>query len=371
MPEEMERPQTSDRDYGELHDRLASWLAVAVPGSDPELSALEVPATNGMSSETVLFDVALTEAGARRELQCVARIAPQATAVPVFPVYDLPKQYEAMRVVEQRTAVPVPTPLWVEPSPEPIGAPFFVMEKVEGLVPPDVMPYPFGDNWLFDASRDEQLRLQSGAVDVLAQLHAIPAEDPDVAFLQIDRPEPTPLGRHLGAEGAYYEWVVGDGPRVPILEEALRWLEDRLPEEGDAVLSWGDSRIGNMMFRDFTPVAVLDWEMAAVAPREVDLLWGPYMHKFFDDLCEQLGGPGMPHFQRRDDVAAEYEKLTGYTPRDLDWYGMYSALRYGSVSVRVQQRSIHFGQLERPDDPNDLVMHRAGLEQMLAGTYWR
>ena len=183
MPEEVERPQTSDRDYGELHGRLASWLAAAVPGSEPELSALDVPATNGMSSETVLFDVALTEAGVRRELQCVARIAPQATAVPVFPVYDLPKQYEAMRVVEHRTAVPVPTPLWVEPSPEPIGAPFFVMEKVEGLVPPDVMPYPFGDNWLFDASLDDQLRVQSGAIDVLAQLHAIPADDPDVAFL--------------------------------------------------------------------------------------------------------------------------------------------------------------------------------------------
>jgi len=370
MAEEQERPQTSTRDYAELHDRLAAWLEARLPGSAPQLSALEIPSTNGMSSETVLFDLGLTEAGVRRDLRCVGRIAPPAEAVPVFPVYDLPKQYETMRVVAARTAVPVPAPLWVEPSAEPIGAPFFVMARVDGVVAPDLMPYPFGDNWLFDASPDDQARVQSGAVDVLAQLHEIPGDDPDIAFLQHDRPEPTPLRRHLGNEAAYYEWVVASGPRVPILERALRWLEDNLPDEGPAALSWGDSRIGNMMFRDFTPVAVLDWEMAGIAPREVDLMWGPYMHAFFNDICAQLGGPGMPDYFRRDDIATEYEKRSGYTPRDLDWYGIYSALRYGIVSVRIQQRSVHFGQAEVVDDPDDMVMHKAGLEQMLAGTYW-
>ena len=37
----------------------------------------------------------------------------------------------------------------------------------------------------------------------------------------------------------------------------------------------------------------------------------------------------------------------------------------------MQQRSIHFGEVEMPDDPNDLVMHRATLEEMLDGTYWK
>ena len=44
---------------------------------------------------------------------------------------------------------------WNEPSPEPLGAPFFVMSRVDGQVPPDVMPYNFGDSWLFDASTDD------------------------------------------------------------------------------------------------------------------------------------------------------------------------------------------------------------------------
>ncbi|MGI8662878.1 MAG: phosphotransferase family protein [Acidimicrobiales bacterium] len=370
MGEDSERLQTSTRDYGALRDQLTEWLATQLPDRSPQLSALEVPATNGMSSETVLFDLTLGPAGESTVQRCVARIAPPLDAVPVFAVYDLPKQYETMCLVEQRTAVPVPTPLWVEGDSAAVGAPFFIMERVDGVVPPDVMPYPFGDNWLYDATRDDQMRVQAAAVDVLCQLHTIEGRDPAVAFLQLDRPEPTPLSRHLANEGAYYEWVVGDGPRIPLLERALRWLGDNLPAEGRPALSWGDSRIGNMMFRDFEPVAVLDWEMAAVAPREVDLMWMAYIHAFFNDLAAQLGAPGMPHYMRRDDLASHYERLSDYTPRDLNWFSLYSALRYGSVSARVQQRSIHFGQAQPPDDPDDLVMHRAALEAMLAGTYW-
>jgi len=44
-----------------------------------------------------------------------------------------------------------------------------------------------------------------------------------------------------------------------------------------------------MLFRDFAPVAVLDWEMAGIAPREVDLGWMIYLHRVFQRMCEQYG----------------------------------------------------------------------------------
>jgi hypothetical protein len=37
---------------------------------------------------------------------------------------------------------------------------------------------------------------------------------------------------------------------------------------------------------------------------------------------------------------------------------------------QVQRRAIKFGQAETPEDIDDLIMHRATLEQMLEGTYW-
>ncbi len=48
------------------------------------------------------------------------------------------------------------------------------MDYVDGVVPPDVMPYTFGDNWYSDAPPESQRLLQDSTVDVLAKLHAIP-----------------------------------------------------------------------------------------------------------------------------------------------------------------------------------------------------
>jgi aminoglycoside phosphotransferase (APT) family kinase protein len=189
--------------------------------------------------------------------------------------------------------------------------------------------------------------------------------------LELDRPGATALRRHVADSVAFYEWVASEGARSPLIERAFGWLEDHWPtDEGDPVISWGDARIGNMMFRDFEPVAVLDWEMAAVGPREVDLAWMIYLHRFLDDLAVQMELPGMPDFMRLDDVAAAYASFTGYAPRDLEFYTLYAALRHAIVMSRVARRSILFGEMEMPDDPDDLIMHRATVEQMLDGAYW-
>src|SRR5262249_11141778 len=152
----------------------------------------------------------------------------------------------------------------------------------------------------------------------------------------------------------------------PLIEAAFDWLHAHWPaDEGETVFSWGDSRIGNILYRDFEPVAVLDWEMAGLAPREVDLGWLIFMHRFFEDVAETYGLPGMPNLLRRDDVAATYEALTGHMPHDLDFYTMYAATRHGIIMSRIARRSIHFGEAEAPDDVDDMISHRKILERML------
>ncbi|MBI2705211.1 MAG: phosphotransferase family protein [Actinobacteria bacterium] len=369
--EDIARPQTSTRDLDEVRARLERWLGTVLPPSAaPSVLHLHAPESNGMSSETLLFDARWDEGGGATDHPLVARVAPQASAVPVFPVYDLPQQYEVMRKVRELAPVPVPRVLWSEPSADAIGAPFFVMERVDGEVPPDVMPYNFGDSWLFDASPSEQRRLQDASIRVLAELHAIPNAEAEFPFLQFARPEPTALGRHVGNQKDFYAWAF-EGRASRLLDACFAWLDGHWPSrEGETVLSWGDARIGNTMYRDFAPVAVLDWEMAALGPREIDLAWFFFLHQFFEDIASTFELPGMPHFLRRDDVASTYEELTGYTPRDLDFYTMYAAVRHGIVMARTKLRQVHFGEEEMPADVDDLIMHRAMLESMLDGTYW-
>ena len=97
------RPRTSTRDRDELHRRLVTWLATQV--HDPEVSELVVPESNGMSSETLLFDCHLARpdgrpaSDARVTQACAARLVPDPDAVPVFPVYDLERQFRVMRLV--------------------------------------------------------------------------------------------------------------------------------------------------------------------------------------------------------------------------------------------------------------------------------
>jgi aminoglycoside phosphotransferase (APT) family kinase protein len=365
------RPRVSTRDHAELHRRLVTWLGTQV--ASPEISELVVPESNGMSSETLLFEASWDDRdrpGARVVQACAARLSPDTDAVPVFPVYDLEKQFRVIRLVGERSEVPVPRTLWLETDPAHIGSPFFVMERVDGVVPPDVMPYPFG-SWLSEASAADQARLQDASVQVLARIHGARVSESDIAFLELDHPGDTALRRHLAEQRSYYEWVVADGARSPLIERTFAWLEDHWPaDDGDAIISWGDARIGNMMFRDFEPVAVLDWEMAAVGPREIDVGWMVYLHRFLDDIALQAGLPGMPHFMRLADVAAAYERHSGHAPRDLDFFTMYAALRHAIVMSRVARRQVMFGEIDMPDDPDDMIMHRPTLEKMLDGAYW-
>jgi len=361
------RPQTSTRDKADLHRRLVGWLSQRLP--EPAVSELVVPEGTGMSSETLLFDTHWDDNGFRRTQSCAARLAPAADAMPVFRTYDLERQFRVMSLAGERTKVPVPRMLWYEGDDAALGSPFFVMERVEGEVPSDIPPYTF-DGWVLAASDAERARLQRASVEVLALLHGMDAEPADVSFLELDVAGDTALRRHVADQHAYYEWVAADGIRSPLIERALRWLDDNWPSESDPVLSWGDARIGNILYRDFEPVAVLDWEMAALGPREIDLGWTIYLHRFFQDLTEQMELPGLPGFLRRDDVATTYEELSGYAPRDVDWYMTYAALRHGIIMFRIARRSIHFGEAEVPEDPDDMILHRATIEQMLEGTYW-
>ncbi|GAA0358370.1 phosphotransferase family protein [Microbispora corallina] len=353
---EAARMRTSTRDTAELRGRIEAWLRDRVDAR-AAVSGLSTPETNGLSSETLLFDASWDG----RTVACVARMAPSADAVPVFPDYDLGRQVEVMRVARERAGVPAPRVLWFEPDPGPLGTPFFVMERASGLVPPDVMPYTF-EGWLLDAAPADRARLRDRTVEILARLHRVgPAQVPSVAAAGRG------LRRHVDGQRAYYEWAHAD-LRIPLLERAFGWLEDHWPADpGPDVLNWGDARIGNVMYADFEPVAVLDWEMAAVAPPEVDLGWMIFLHRFFQDVTEVMGLPGLPDFMTRADVCRVYRELSGHEPRDMDFYETYAALRHGVIMARVWRRRIHFGEQPMPADPDDLVMHRARLEHMISG----
>ncbi|MRH86641.1 phosphotransferase [Nocardia sp. SYP-A9097] len=358
--------QRTSRDRTGVPAALAGWLATKLPaGADPAVTLHSSIDANGMSSETLSFDVSWEADGARHTAAYVARAVPSAQDFPVYESYRLQDQYDTMRLIGELSDVPVPRVSFMEPTGEVLGTPFFLMDRLGGVVPPDLMPYNFGSNWLFEASPQEQRRLQDNTVKALAGLHSIPQADKVFDFLNPEQPGTTALARHLARTRSWYEFAARDLGPSPLIERALGWLEANLPETTETVLVWGDARLGNMMYEDFEPVGVLDWEMASLGPRELDLSWLIFAHRSFESITENFGLPGMPHFMREEDLVAAYRELTGAEIGDLTWYHVHSAVNWGVLFMRTGARSIHFGEIERPDDIETLMHHRALFERLV------
>ncbi|ORW11448.1 phosphotransferase family protein [Mycolicibacter longobardus] len=364
------RIQRSSRDVSTLPTVMSGWLATQLPGgTTPEITVESGVDTNGMSSETIMLTGRWTADGAPVEQRWVMRVSPAAEDVPVFPTYRLDHQFEVMRLVGELTDVPVPKVRWIEPTGDVLDRPFFLMDRIDGEVPPDVMPYTFGGNWFADATAEQQRTLQDSTVEVLAKLHAIPDAAQTFAFLDGGRNGDSALRRHFEHVREWYEFAVPDMGRSPLLDRALAWLEANWPAEaaaGETVLCWGDSRVGNVLYRDFRPVAVLDWEMVTLGPRELDVSWVIFAHLVFEELAGLAGLPGLPEVLREDDVRATYQQLTGVELGDLHWFYVYAGVMWAIVFMRTGARRVHFGEMEKPEDPESLFYH-AGLLRKLIG----
>ena len=367
------RLQRSGRDLTTIPAVLPDWLSsVMASGVRPQVSVESGVDSNGMSSETIILTGRWEQDGNHVEEKWVARVAPTAQDVPVFIDYRMDHQFDVIRLVGELTDVPVPQVRWIEPTGDLLGSPFFLMDLVEGIVPPDVMPYTFGGNWFADAPAAKQRELQDATVEVLAKLHAIPDASGTFGFLaDSDPPGDTPLRRRLNWLTAWYEFAVPDIGRSELVETALGWLEDNFPADvaaGEPVLSWGDARIGNVLYRDYRPVAVLDWEMATLGPRELDVSWIIFAHMVFQELGGLAGLPGLPDVMREEDVRATYRTLTGVELGDLRWFYVYSAVIWCCVFMRTGARRVHFGEIERPEDVESMFYHGGLLKRLIEET---
>ena len=362
------RLQRSGRDVSTIPALLSTWLETQI-GTAPEVTVESGVDSNGMSSETIILTGRWTHDGEPVQQKWVARVAPTLEDVPVFSSYRMDHQFELIRLVGELTDVPVPRVRWIEPTGDVLGSPFFLMDHVDGIVPPDVMPYTFGDNWFADAPADRQRLLQDSTIDVLAKLHAIPDAAETFGFLtEVDPPGDTALRRHFGWLRQWYEYAVPDIGISTTVEQALTWLEDNFPADvaaAEPVLAWGDSRIGNVLYEDFRPVAVLDWEMACVGPRELDVAWIIFAHMVFQELAGLAGLPGLPGVMREEDVRDTYQKLTGVELGDLRWFYVYSGVIWCVVFMRTGARRVHFGEMERPDDVESLFYHGGLLKRLM------
>jgi aminoglycoside phosphotransferase (APT) family kinase protein len=247
-----------------------------------------------------------------------------------------------MEAVRRSSSVPVPEIFWYEPDPAPIGAPFIVMQRLDGIAAPDYMPYTWG-SWVTELAGAEQAEVADRCIDVLAAIHDIQVTPQLADALELHDFDGSPLRRHFRSERARYEWA-RDHRDFPTIERGFDVLEAHWPErEHDARIGWGDARLGNILWSRGELIAVLDWEMVALTPSEVDLSWMVFFAEYFQRSAQRRGLPGIPGFLGRDSAVARIVRATGLEVQHFDWYLCYSAVREAIVSLRTMGRAVHFG----------------------------
>jgi len=328
------------RDLAALRARLTEWLARRLPaGADPAVDSIELPEKSGFSSETLLLDASWREDGERRGHGLVVRMRP--SGFPIFPDYDMRLQVRCMEIAGREAQVPVPPLYWFEEDEGVLGQPFYAMGRVEGRVPPDNPPFP-AQGWLFESSAAQQERLYRASIDVLARIHRLDWEKAGLHFLLRPDDGAPGLPQQLGYWTRYLAWA-GAGREQPTLARALERLRATAPREpGPVGLNWGDSRIGNVIYCDWEPAAVLDWEMATLGPGEVDLGWFLFMNRY---LAAAAGVPQLPGFLDREESLALYAERLGRPVLPLEWFEAFAAFRYGAIWLRIVQRFADAGLL--------------------------
>jgi aminoglycoside phosphotransferase (APT) family kinase protein len=236
-----------------------------------------------------------------------------------------------MRQVAAHSSVPVPKVRWLETDSSVLGRPFYVMDRVEGSVPADRIPYT-AVGWLHEATPEQQGLLYRSSLEVLARLHQIDWRA--AGLTRLDRSEygAVGLGQQVAWWRSYVAWVC-DGREQPTIDAATAWLGANVPQPaGPTVPNWGDARISNIMYRDHQPVAVLDWEMAMLGPAEVDLAWFLFFQAFFS---RGMGVADLPGFLAREQAIICYEQLLGRKLDDLRFYDVFAAWRFSALMLRI------------------------------------
>jgi len=211
-----------------------------------------------------------------------------------------------------------------------IGAPFYLMQKVEGIVIRAELPALFSQDT--GATRGLSLEL----IDRLADLHAV---DWQQVGLQ-DFGKPTGyLERQLR------RWTGQlDASRTrltPDLDQVTAWLHEHMPDSGPATIVHGDYRLDNAIYAAMPPAriqAILDWEMATIGDPLADL---GYLLSFWrepGDPQPELQNESWvitasPGFYSRSELVARYAERTG---RRMENVAFYVALAIWKLAILLE-----------------------------------
>jgi len=229
-----------------------------------------------------------------------------------------------------------------------IGAPFYVMEKVEGDVITTHVP-PALD------SPEQRRRIADELIDALVEVHAV---DWRACGLEGYGKPTGYLERQLRRFGGL--WEHNKTREIATLDRVSAWLAEHRPESGPATIVHGDYRLGNTMLAPGAPArlnAIFDWELATIGDplADVGYLTATYAQAGDAGTIFTLGAvTTQAGFPSRGELIARYEERSGRAMGDVRWYATL-ALWKAAIFLEGSYKRLLAG---TTDDPFFAAGHR-------------
>ena len=301
---------------------LRAYLLANLPETQGDLAIEQFP--RGYSNLTYLLRLG--------EQELVLRRPP--FGANVKSAHDMGREYRILRGLEQVYAK-APRPLLYCDDTGIIGAPFYVMERVQGVILRERLPVGL------DVPPGVMRRVCEALVDTLAELHSV----------DYGRAGLAELGR---AEGYVARQVHGWAQRyerarthdLPSMHTVAAWLQANMPPERGAALIHNDFKLDNLVLdaHELTRIkAVLDWEMATIGDPLMDLgtTLGYWIQAGDPGELQRIGLARFPGSLRRGEVVARYAERAGLSSSVLAGQIVYYYV-FGLFKIAVIAQQIYY-----------------------------
>ena len=268
--------------------------------------------------------------------------------------HDMAREHRIITAVGA-TEVPVPHTLGLCTDDTVNGAPFYVMDFVDGVV----LDSP-------ESAEVLPVELRRGAsehlVDVLAQLHA--ADIDEIGLGDLARREGY-VERQLKRWTT--QWANSRTRELPAIDRVAEHLARHVPEQQGVVVAHGDYRFGNCLtdVESGRVAAVLDWELCTLGDPLADLGYLGVYWVGADGQGRHNDPTSAPGFISYAEVVERYAERTGRDVSGIDYYVAFSSWRLAVISEGVYARYLH-GAMGDQADPAVLEQFKQGTEDLAA-----
>ncbi|WP_051287151.1 phosphotransferase family protein [Algoriphagus mannitolivorans] len=252
----------------------------------------------------------------------------------VSKAHDMGREFKVLESLKNAGYTKIPNPVFFEENEEILGAPFFLMEFVEGTVLRNKVP----SGVIFN--EETARKLSENSILTLLQLHQLDLEK--TGLIQLGKPQGYVLRQ---VEGWIERYFKAKTDEIPEMEKAALWIKENIPQRENTGFIHNDFKYDNLVLNTSQLdqiKAVLDWEMATVGDPLMDLgtTLAYWAEENDSDILKQFNLTHLPGNMTREEVIDFYGQHSELDLKDILFYYVFGLFKVAVIAQQIYKRFV-------------------------------